>query len=97
MSEGVYLYSITLAFGTVALLGSLRFLRGILERRHEGRIPVASEELFQRLERIEMSIEAIAVEVERGSEAQRFVAKLLAERSGAPGHAVQSERVITPH
>ena len=34
-----------------------------------------------RLERIEQAIEAMAVEVERISEGQRFVTKLLAERS----------------
>lgn len=33
-----------------------------------------------RLERIEIAIEAMAVEVERISEGQRFVTKLLAER-----------------
>jgi hypothetical protein len=34
-----------------------------------------------RLERIEQAIEAMAVEVERISEGQRFVTRLLAERS----------------
>ena len=33
-----------------------------------------------RLERIEQSLESVAVEVERVSEAQRFTARLLAER-----------------
>lgn len=37
-----------------------------------------------RLERMEQAIDAIAVEVERISEGQRFTTKLLAERS-APG------------
>ncbi|MBI2409310.1 MAG: hypothetical protein HYV19_13520 [Gemmatimonadetes bacterium] len=35
----------------------------------------------ERLDRIERSVESIAVEVERVSEGQRFVTKLLAERS----------------
>lgn len=34
-----------------------------------------------RLERMEQALEAIAVEIERISEAQRFTTKLLAERS----------------
>jgi hypothetical protein len=34
-----------------------------------------------RLERIEQALEAVAVEVERISEGQRFVTKLLAERT----------------
>ena len=36
-----------------------------------------------RLERLQQSVDAIAVEVERIAEAQRFSAKLLAERSDA--------------
>ena len=38
-----------------------------------------------RLERIEQSLESVAVEVERVSEGQRFTARLMAERrDGAP-------------
>ena len=40
----------------------------------------AEQEREQRLARTETAIEAIAVEVERISEGQRFVTKLLAER-----------------
>lgn len=39
-----------------------------------------SLEISQRLERVESSIEAIAVEMERVGEGQRFVTKLLSER-----------------
>ena len=55
-------------------------------------------------DRLEQSVEAIALEVERITEGQRFMAKLLAERSGLgrggeerpqiPGSAPRS---ITPH
>jgi hypothetical protein len=55
-------------------------------------------------DRLERSVEAIALEVERITEGQRFMAKLLAERSGlgrageeraqSPGAAPRS---ITPH
>ncbi len=38
----------------------------------------------QRLDQLQQSVDAIAVEVERIAEAQRFSAKLLAERSEAP-------------
>jgi hypothetical protein len=50
------------------------------------------------LHRIEIAVEATAVEVERISEANRFMAKLLADRT-VPGGALprQPERVITPH
>ena len=37
-----------------------------------------------RLEHLQQSVDAIAVEVERIAEAQRFSAKLLAERTGEP-------------
>jgi len=48
-----------------------------------------------RLERIEQSLESVAVEVERISEAQRFSARILAERrDGAPAQlpAVEGRR-----
>ncbi len=44
------------------------------------RIPA---DVSHRLERMEQAIDAIAVEVERISEGQRFVTKLLAERTEA--------------
>ena len=43
--------------------------------------PLASNEVAGRLERMEHAIDAIAVEVERISEAQRFTTRLLSERS----------------
>ena len=48
-----------------------------------------------RLDRIEQSLDSVAVEVERVSEAQRFSARLLAERrDGAPAQlpAVEERR-----
>jgi hypothetical protein len=44
-------------------------------------IPV---ELTARLERMEQSIDTIAIEIERISEGQRFTTKLLAERPAMP-------------
>ena len=38
-------------------------------------------EIRQRLENMERAIDTIAIEVERGTEAQLFTAKLLSERS----------------
>jgi len=40
------------------------------------------QEREKRLERIEHAVEAMAVEIERISEGQRFVTRLLAEREG---------------
>jgi hypothetical protein len=43
-----------------------------------------SADAAQRLERIEQSIDAIALEIERVSEGQRFVTKLLSESQHLP-------------
>lgn len=43
------------------------------------------------------AVDAIAIEVERISEAQRFTALTLAERTDAKGAKRAAERVITPH
>ena len=49
------------------------------------------DSLEERLYRLEQAIDTVAVEVERGTEAQRFTAKLLAERFDAgPGRRVDS-------
>ncbi len=54
-----------------------------------------------RLERIELALEAIAIEIERLGENQRFTAKLLAERDRVQQAMVSPPpsppRVITPH
>jgi hypothetical protein len=43
--------------------------------------PALPPEASARLERIEQAIDAMAIEVERISESQRFVARLMAERA----------------
>lgn len=52
----------------------------------------SSPETNERLERLEHGVEAIAIEIERVSEGQRFVTKLLAEGAG-PARIQQSETV----
>jgi hypothetical protein len=78
------------AMMTVVLSGGLLLypiFRG-LGRRLEGRPDAgaigATSDSAKRLERMEHAIEAMAVEVERISEGQRFVTKLLAEREREP-------------
>src|SRR5688572_17739309 len=75
-------------------------------RKHKGREPSASpriDGIEARLARMEQSLDAIAIEIERVTEGQRFTAKLLAERvsaegPGAPSRAAQQNdlRRITP-
>jgi hypothetical protein len=45
---------------------------------------VRLDDIANRLNRLDAAIDTIAVEVERISEAQRFTAKVLAERAGNP-------------
>jgi hypothetical protein len=80
----------TVALVSIALVsGALLFpvFRG-LGRRLEGGAargaPAVSPEAAKRLERMEQAIEAVAVEVERISEGQRFVTRVLAERERDP-------------
>jgi hypothetical protein len=49
-------------------------------RRREQEPPKSIVAMDERLARMEMAIEAMAIEVERISEGQRFVTRLLAER-----------------
>jgi hypothetical protein len=53
----------------------------------EAKRPQVPSEVMSRLERIEQAVDAIAVEVERISEGQRFTTKLLSEtqRNALPG------------
>jgi hypothetical protein len=59
--------------------------RAILKRSaRPGPPPAVFTETAQRLERLEASVDAIAIEIERVSEGQRFVTKLLSESAPAP-------------
>ena len=59
--------------------------RAIFKRSSRpGLPPAVFTETAQRLERLEASVDAIAVEIERVSEGQRFVTKLLSEPQPAP-------------
>ena len=69
-------------FATIAVIAlGIPIIRAITRRFERGASAPAqvSPEVLSRLERIEQGVEAIAVEVERISEAQRFTAKLMAE------------------
>jgi hypothetical protein len=46
--------------------------------------PAISDDASRRLERLEQGMDAIAIEIERVSEGQRFVTRLLSESHGAP-------------
>jgi hypothetical protein len=60
----------------------------------QGQQPRLPKELADRLQHMEQAIDAIAVEVERIAEGQRFTTKLLAERS--QGAALPPGAGLTP-
>jgi hypothetical protein len=74
-----------------------------LKRKSSAGLPSKEIELrlgdiVDRLARIENSFDATAIEVERISEAQRFTAKVLAERSvSSPPMAERQRGSVTPH
>ena len=73
-------------FVTVAVIAlGIPIIRAITRRWERGAppLPQTAPDVIARLERIEQAVEAVAVEVERIAEAQRFSAKLLAEQRGA--------------
>lgn len=51
---------------------------------NESKRPAVPTEVTGRLERMEQSLDAIAVEIERISEGQRFTTRLLAESTDTP-------------
>jgi hypothetical protein len=72
---------------TVFVLGPLAvgFARTLFKRSSKPALPPAVfNDVAQRMERLESAVDAIAVEIERISEGQRFVTKLLSETQPAP-------------
>jgi len=72
----------------VGLAGSLSsfvvwLVRGLNKKPAARELP-NSPLIEQRFDQLQQSVDAIAVEVERIAEAQRFSARLLAERSDTP-------------
>ena len=72
---------------TIFVLGPLAigFAKTLFRRSNKPALPPAVfNEAAQRLERVEAAVETIALEIERISEGQRFVTKLLSENQPAP-------------
>jgi len=63
---------------------ALAWMRMLWRRSGRTPQPRPDTESAARLERIEQAVDAIAIEVERVSESQRFQTKLLSEGQGAP-------------
>lgn len=61
---------------------AIAFARAIWKRASEGPRPkqIDTDSIHRRLDQIQVSVEAMAIEIERISEGQRFVTKLMSER-----------------
>ncbi len=73
------------AFATAIILAIGVPLARAFARRmdSESKGPRIPAEVVERLERMEQSLDAVAVEIERISEGQRFTTKLLSESAGS--------------
>ena len=76
----IVLIAVVLCFVAMTIVG-LPIARAFARRLDRKAVGAGATDLDARLQRIEQAVEAVAVEVERVSEAQRFSARLLAERA----------------
>ena len=78
------LVPIAFFFTVVALVLGIPLVRARIRREERQALPGGDHRTDDRLARIEAAVAAIAIEVERISEGQRFTTKLLSERSAPP-------------
>ena len=74
-------FFVSMAFIIVGLPLARAFARRMDRRGESG----SASEITPRLDRIEQAVEAIAIEVERVSEGQRYTTKAIADLRGLPG------------
>jgi hypothetical protein len=82
--------------GTILVAFTVFMVTRMLGRRQSAKAdPEALGHVAARLDRIEQAVDAIAIEVERISEGQRFTSKLLADRQGEQARIPGKQ--TTPH
>ena len=81
---------VAIIFGTTA--GTILSLARMRLRSKESHAPLNDPGVDERLYRIEQAVDAMAVEIERMAESQRFTAKLLSERLPTPEALPGAER-----
>ena len=84
--EGAVVISVAFFVMCAVIAIGVPIVRAITRRmdRRTVAAPIADAETRDRLERIEQAVDAIAVEVERISEGQRFTTKIISELRGLP-------------
>lgn len=86
----VYAQVAAITVGLVAAICGIAVATHRSVKRTEGALPSASRDVSPRLDQLQQSVDAIAIEVERLAEAHRFTARLEAERDGR--HALPVQR-----
>lgn len=81
---------VAIIFGTTA--GTVLSLAKMKMRAMQQRSQVADPAVDDRLYRIEQAVDAMALEIERMAESQRFTARLLSERLPTPEALPGAER-----
>lgn len=81
------------AFLAVSAIACTPILRAVARRMepHSSRNDAGSSELRERMERMEQALDAIAIQVERIAEGQRFTTKLLSEQAQEPRRLTSSQ------
>jgi chromosome segregation and condensation protein ScpB len=69
--------------GSAVMITAMMVVSRQMSLRRMSSQVLSSDEIARRLERIEQTVDATAIEVERLAESSRFVTKLLAEKTGA--------------
>ena len=90
-----FAWVLSVVAGSLAVAYIARVVAGTVIRLREIQAAKEPALLAARLDRIEAAVEAIAIEVERAGELQRFSAKL--QSSTLPPPAAVSARSVTPH
>jgi hypothetical protein len=81
---------VAIVFGTSA--ATILSLAKMRMRSREQRTELADPAIDERLYRIEQAVDAMAVEIERMAESQRFTSRLLTERLPTPDALPGAER-----
>ena len=96
MSDGKMIVAVTIILSMTYIVRMM--LKAFLGSREKARgSPDAPQITEERMARLEQAVDAIAFEVERISEGQRFTTRLLSEQSRLSSLGREQIRVNTPH
>jgi len=103
-TDAVEALSFFVGFAATAWAAAFAWAQWLKHRYDSEKPPMTAPPIeAERLARLGSSLEALAVELERIGEAQRYTVKVLDERlphaisAGRPGQSVEGGRVVTPH